>query len=87
MPRILFTFDPKLPRDWVHLGYRKGTEIELSPDQCERWIRRGCAIYATAPEPIAEPVVAAPVEAPAEVAAPSAFEARKAEQKKVWRRK
>lgn len=92
MPRILFTFDPKLPRDWAHLAYRKGTEIELSVDQCERWIRRGVAVYAAAPETVLVPASAMEPAAPVSVEweptpEPTAFEQKKAEQKKVWRRK
>jgi hypothetical protein len=53
MPRIKFTTDPKLPRDIAHLGYRKGVEVDLSADLCERWIRRGAAVYV--PETIEAP--------------------------------
>lgn len=42
--RIRFTKDPKLPRDWANLPYRAGVEVDLSPDQAERWIRRDCAV-------------------------------------------
>lgn len=52
MPRIRFTTDPKLPRDLAHLGYRKDLEVELDTDHCERWIRRGVAVYV--PDPPAE---------------------------------
>ena len=48
MPRIRFTVDPKLPRDWAHLGFRKGDEVDLSEDQANRWLRRGVAV--TVPE-------------------------------------
>lgn len=44
MPRIRFTADPKLPRDWAHLGFRKGDETDLSDDQANRWLRRGVAV-------------------------------------------
>lgn len=54
MPRIRFTADPKLPRDMAHLGYQKGAEVDLSPDLCGRWIRRGVAVYV--PEPKADAV-------------------------------
>lgn len=43
MPRIRFTADPKLPDDLAHLGYRRGTEVDLSEDQANRWLRRGVA--------------------------------------------
>jgi len=49
MPRIRFTANPKLPRDMLHLGYKVGTEVELTVDQCERWIRRKVAVYVPAP--------------------------------------
>lgn len=58
--RIRFTSDPKLPRDWAHLSYRAGVEVDLSPDQAERWIRRNCAEevreQAPTPAPVVEPV-------------------------------
>jgi hypothetical protein len=58
--RIRFTSDPKLPRDWAHFPYRAGFEVDLPPDQAERWIRRNCAeeVREQAPElaPVAEPV-------------------------------
>ena len=44
MPKICFVADPKLPRDMLHLGYRKGTEVHLPADKCERWIRRNVAV-------------------------------------------
>lgn len=50
MPRIRFITDPKLPRDWAHLGFRKGDEVDLSEDQANRWLRRGVAV--TVPEQI-----------------------------------
>lgn len=53
--RIRFTSDPKLPRDWAHLNYRAGMEVDLSPDQAERWIRRNCAEEVKA-APVSEPV-------------------------------
>lgn len=57
MTRIRFTADPKLPDDLAHLGYRRGTEIDLSDDQANRWLRRGVAeVIAEAPK--ADPVAA-----------------------------
>lgn len=44
MPRIRFTADPKLPRDLVHLGYRKDAEVDLPDDAANRWLRRGVAV-------------------------------------------
>lgn len=44
MPRIRFITDPKLPRDLAHLGYKKDEEVNLSSNQCQRWLRRGVAI-------------------------------------------
>jgi hypothetical protein len=64
MPKIIFTATPDLPRDIVHLGYRKGHVVKLSPDSCQRWIRRGVATFFV-DAPIVEP-------APVEVAAPEA---------------
>lgn len=43
MPRIRFTGTPKLPRDMAHLGYVLGTEVDLTDDQANRWLRRGVA--------------------------------------------
>ena len=77
MPRIRFTADPKLPRDLKHLGYRKDTEVDLSQDQADRWLRRGVAVVIPdapvqrpAPRQAASPVVEKPAEKPAEPAAP-----------------
>lgn len=42
--KIRFTYDPKLPIDLVHLGYKQGMEVELSDDSANRWINRGVAI-------------------------------------------
>lgn len=50
MPRIRFTATPKLPRDMAHLGYHEGTEVDLSEDQANRWLRRGVATVIE-PEP------------------------------------
>lgn len=47
MPRIRFTSNPKLPDDLKHLGYQKGTEVDLPQDQCDRWVRRNVAEYVT----------------------------------------
>lgn len=58
MPRIRFTADPKLPRDWADRPYRKDTEHDMSDDEAGRWIRRGVA------EIVADAIVEAPVEAP-----------------------
>lgn len=52
MPSIRFTADPALPRDLAHLAYKKGAVVTLSTDQCERWIRRGVAVYVQ-PRPFA----------------------------------
>jgi hypothetical protein len=43
MPWIKFIETPKLPDDIKHLGYKLGTEVELTRDQAERWLRRGVA--------------------------------------------
>lgn len=60
MPRIKFTKTPDLPRDLAYLGYVAGMEVDLTTDQCERWIRRQVAEYVAVAEPT--PVVpAAPV--------------------------
>lgn len=67
MPRIRFIADPKLPRDWAHLGYRKGDEVALSADLCERWIRRGVAVYVAerpAPKPVEPPPARSPRSGP-----------------------
>lgn len=62
MPRILFTSQPKLPRDMQHLGYRQGMEVDVTEDQANRWLRRGCAeIVVAAVLPPAPAVVSAPV--------------------------
>lgn len=63
MPKVIFTADPKLPHDWRHLPYRKGSVVDLSPDQCERWIRRGVARYLP-PGGVAPAVIAAAPPAP-----------------------
>jgi hypothetical protein len=60
MPRIVFTEDPKLPADLKHLGFKKGTEVELPIDQCERWIRRLVAVYVKKTAPIEAGKVASP---------------------------
>lgn len=60
MPRIRFTADPKLPRDLAHLGYSKGVEVDLDPDQCDRWIRRGVAELASTRKPARSPSKAPP---------------------------
>lgn len=49
MPHIEFVAAPRLPRDLLHLDYQRGMVVELPPDQCERWIRRGVAVYVGAP--------------------------------------
>lgn len=49
MPKIIFTATPELPRDIKHLGYKQGDVVMLSPDGCERWIRRGVAKYHVEP--------------------------------------
>lgn len=45
MPRIQFTVDPKLPRDWQNLPFVKGYVANLSDDQAQRWVNRGVAVY------------------------------------------
>lgn len=66
MPFIRFTANPKLPADLAHLRYKQGDVVELSGDQCERWIRRKVAVYTDKPAPpaavaaVPEPVEAAP---------------------------
>lgn len=61
MPTIRFTADPKLPVDLAHLDFRKDQEHSLSRDSCERWIRRGVAVYVQDADPEIAPV---PVELP-----------------------
>lgn len=56
MPRIQFTVDPKLPRDWLHLPFVKGYVADLSDDQAQRWVNRGVAVYVGG-EPAPVPVV------------------------------
>ena len=75
MPTILFTADPKLPRDLAHLGYRAGMTVDLPADQCERWIRRGVARHAAEaaaakpePQPASDPAPAAKAGEPAKPA-------------------
>lgn len=83
MPRIRFTANPKLPRDWADKPYRKDYEVDVSADEAERWQRRGVAVVvpdrpavkakpAAAPKEPAAPVVTAPQAAPAPTAAPAA---------------
>lgn len=56
MPRIRFTADPKLPRDWADRPYRKDTEHDVSQDEANRWLRRGVAVVVPdAPQPAPEP--------------------------------
>lgn len=45
MPKIRFTYDPKIPHDMVKEweGYKKGEVAEVSQDEMERWIGRGVA--------------------------------------------
>jgi hypothetical protein len=65
MPRIRFTVDPKLPRDWADKPYRKGTEHDVSADEADRWLRRGVAeIVADRPESTIEETGPEPVEIP-----------------------
>lgn len=59
MPTIEFTATPKLPDDYRHLGYVKGTRITDRQGWCEKWVSRGVAVFvADEPEPatVAEPV-------------------------------
>ena len=51
MPRILFTATPKLPRDIAHRGYDLGTEVDVSDDEANRWLRRGVAEVVPPPPP------------------------------------
>jgi outer membrane biosynthesis protein TonB len=82
MPRIRFTVDPKLPRDLAHLAYRKDTEVDLSEDQADRWLRRGVAVQlppqSAEPEP-AEPEPAEPEPAEPEPTEPEPTEPEPAE--------
>lgn len=43
MPRIKFTEEPKIPRDMAHLGYRKGLEFNVTDQEANRWLGKGCA--------------------------------------------
>lgn len=63
MPRITFTATPKLPRDMAHLAYKQGDVVDLPTDGCERWIRRGVAVY-SAPAGLAPAVVATEFHSP-----------------------
>jgi len=45
MPTIEFTATPKLPADYAHLGYVKGMRITDRKGWCDKWVRRGCAVY------------------------------------------
>lgn len=57
MPLVIFTANPKLPRDMAHLPYVAGYSAEMSADQADRWIRRGVArIVVPAPAPVVEAV-------------------------------
>lgn len=60
MPHIEFTSDPKLPADMKHLGFKKGDVVELTEDQCNRWIRRNCAKSVPAPLQQHQPAPRAP---------------------------
>lgn len=64
MPLVIFTANPKLPRDMAHLPYVAGYSAEMSADQADRWVRRGVAR-------IVASVIPSPVETiPAEVDGP-----------------
>ena len=45
MPLVRFTDHPRLPFDWQDKAksWFKGAEVEMTEDQAQRWIRRGCA--------------------------------------------
>ncbi len=58
MPTIEFTATPKLPDDYRHLGYVKGTRITDRQGWCEKWVSRGVAVFVLE-EPVAEPTIAA----------------------------
>lgn len=69
MPRIRFTADPKLPRDWADKPYRKDYEADMSDDEADRWLRRGVAVIVPDQPAEAQPIEAAtslsgPVEIP-----------------------
>jgi hypothetical protein len=44
MTRIRFTHDPVLAPDLRHLGYEKGTEVDLESASANRWVNRGVAV-------------------------------------------
>ena len=45
MPLVRFTDHPRLPFDWQDKAksWFKAAEVEMTEDQAQRWIRRGCA--------------------------------------------
>lgn len=63
MPLVRFTVTPKLPRDLKYLGYEAGTEVDMTNDQANRWLRRGVAEIVPPPPiaPAAPPQIKSPV--------------------------